>query len=116
MTRLCLLGALVAAASCERNPLVRMEALVGLSPAPLERFTGIRTVFSGMTAAAYDMTRLDFLAAVRSNVLSPVIAVICVVCIVSWKFPKATPEREPLFLGAAVVGSILVHAAWEVLN
>lgn len=57
--------------SLELNSLVRLEALPGLSPAPLERHLGIRSLFCGMTEGAVRTLHGDIREAIRANAFRP---------------------------------------------
>ncbi len=57
-------------ASLQRNPLVRFEAILGLSPSPLERIFGIKGAFSGMTEGVFQLSRGHVVQAFQANVFS----------------------------------------------
>ena len=80
----------VAFARLEHNPLVRFEALVGLSPAPLERFFGIKGAFSGMTEGTFRLAHGDFQQAIAANVFTPVIALL----LGAWLFTGYLPRIQ----------------------
>lgn len=106
--RLCLIALLAAFASLDRNPVVRLEAALGLSPSPLERF-GIRGLFSGMTEATYQLVRLDFGRALAANILVvPVIGAIFL-CILLWTKPKLDTRRRELIFFALVLAGIAIN-------
>ena len=44
--------------SLENNPLVRLEAIIGLSPSPIEKIFGVKSFFSGMTEGVHQMAIL----------------------------------------------------------
>jgi hypothetical protein len=110
--RLCLLALLAAFASLDRNPVVRLEAQLGLSPSPLERWVGIRGLFSGMTEATYQLVRLDLGRALAANVLVvPVLGAIAL-CILLWRRPKLdTRRREIAFFGLVLAGIAINNVA-----
>ena len=103
-----LLGALAAFAALDHNPLVRLEAVLGLSPSPLERLFGIRGFFSGMTEATYRLTRLDIVGAGQANILVfPVVAAIAA-AILMWRRPTIRTRRQELaVLAVAVIGTAI---------
>lgn len=106
--RLCLIALLAAFASLDRNPVVRLEATLGLSPSPLERL-GIRGLFSGMTEATYQLVRLDFGKALAANILVvPVIGAIAL-CILLWTRPKLDTRRRELIFFALVLAGIAIN-------
>ena len=103
-----MLGALAGFAALERNPLVVLEARLGLSPSPLEHLFGIRGFFSGMTEATHRLTRLDFVGAAQANVLVyPTLATFAVMLLL-WRAPKLKTRRQELgFLSAIVAGVVI---------
>ncbi|MFL6740060.1 MAG: hypothetical protein ACJ8FE_01870 [Sphingomicrobium sp.] len=106
--RLLLLGALTAFAALDNNPLVRLEAKLGLSPSPLERLFGIRGFFSGMTEAAHRLTRLDLAGAGEANILVFPFLGACVVGILLWRRPRIrTRGQELAVLAMAVAGTLI---------
>ena len=109
--RLCLIALLAAFASLDHNPVVRLEAKLGLSPSVLERF-GIRGLFSGMTEATYQLVRLDLGKALAANILVvPVIGTIAL-CILLWSRPKLdTRRRELIFLALVLAGTAINNVA-----
>ena len=106
--RLLLVGLLAVLASLDRNPLVLLEAKLGLSPSPLERFFKIRGFFSGMTEAAHRLSRLDFVGAAQANLLVyPTIAAFALM-ILTWRAPKLrTRTQEFSFFEMVVAGTAL---------
>lgn len=110
MTRIALLMALLAFAGMKNNPLVRLEAALGLSPAPFERFTGYKTLFSGMTEAFSRLAALDFSGALESNYLSIPFLVLAGGCLLTWRFPKVrTRQHEALALALILALSLSVE-------
>ena len=95
-------------AALDRNPLVVLEARLGLSPSPLERLFGIRGFFSGMTEAAHRLTHVDFVGAAQANVLVyPTLAAFAVT-LLSWRAPKLRTRRQEVgFLGAIIAGVVV---------
>ena len=106
--RLTLLGILIAFAGLSHNPIVRLEAVLGLSPSPLEQLFGIRGFFSGMTEAAYRLVRLEPLAAARANILVfPFLAAVAIALLL-WRRPRLqTREQELAVLGIALLGTVI---------
>ncbi|MEA3013955.1 MAG: hypothetical protein QOD42_2500 [Sphingomonadales bacterium] len=113
--RLLLLGALAAFGRLDENPLVRLEALLGLSPSPLERFVGIRGPFSGMTEASFQLLHLQIAAALRANVLVIPILGMIGAAILCWRAPRmSSAGREIWFFAAVVAGTAInnLPTAW----
>jgi hypothetical protein len=90
------------------NPLVRLEAVLGLSPAPLERYLGVKNVFSGMTEGMHQLVHGDLAKALQANILTPLIA--C--AFLTWAATgwRITTRRHELWAGLLfVVLSALVN-------
>ena len=110
--RLVLLGALAAFAALDNNPLVRLEAELGLSPSPLERLFGIRGFFSGMTEATHRLTRLDVIGAGQANILVfPVLALATAAILLWWRPRIRTRRQEIAVLALAIVGTAINNVA-----
>jgi hypothetical protein len=110
--RLCLIALLAAFAGLDRNPVVRLEAKLGLSPSLLERLFGIRGLFSGMTEASYQLVRLDLGRALAANVLViPMLGAIAL-GILLWTRPKLdTRRREMAFFALVLAGTAINNVA-----
>jgi hypothetical protein len=110
--RLLMVGLLGGFAALDRNPLVILEARLGLSPSPLERLFGIRGYFSGMTEATYRLTYLDFSGAAQANILVfPTLAAF-VVALLTWRVPDLrTRARELQFIAILVLGTVINNVA-----
>jgi len=65
------------------NPLVRLEALLGLSPGPLERCLGIKNLFSGMTEGMHQLVNGELVRALEANILTPLVACAFVVWVIT---------------------------------
>ena len=110
IVRFGVLLALVTFASLESNPLVRFEATVGLSHAPLERFLGIKNFFSGMTEGVHRLAVLDFKGSVAANVFAPGLSFFIVASILTWSVPRADSRRKEFaFFAVFLVLSLLVN-------
>lgn len=97
-------------AALERNPVVRLEAWLGLSPSPLEKLIGIRGPFSGMTEGVHQLARGDLHAALAANVLTPFAVAVFVGVVASGRRPRLrTRAQEAGFLGAAVLATVFVN-------
>jgi Protein of unknown function (DUF2752) len=105
--RLAILGGLAALARVPRNPLVRLEAVLGLSPSRLETIFHVRSLFSGMTEAAHRVAHLDIGGALRANPVSPVILGAIALAILLWRVPPMRTKRhEAMWLGSFVLLSV----------
>lgn len=110
VVRLLLILSLLLFASIEANPLVRIEAVLGLSPAPLERFFGTKSLFSGMTEGVHQLVRLDIVRSIQANIFSPLVPVLVVLSIATWTFPKIDSSvKECTFFAIFVVLSVVVN-------
>lgn len=97
-------------ASLENNPVVKMEALLGLSPSPIERIFGIKSLFSGMTEGIFQFIRLNFEASMKANAFSPLVIPLVGFSILTWRFPKIdTRKKEYVFFVAFIMLSIIVN-------
>lgn len=106
--RLGLLLATAALAWLPANPLVRAEALLGLSPGPLERYLGIKNLFSGMTEGMHQLVHGELGKALDANFLTPLVA--C--ALLAWAVTGVRLEtrRHEILAAAGFVGlSMLVN-------
>lgn len=100
----------MAFAYIENNPIVRLEAVLGLSPAPLERFFGIKSLFSGMTESVHQFVRLNFVSSFRSNPFGPLVIPVFVVCCLFWWVPTLdTKKKEIIFFLLFITASAVVN-------
>ena len=110
--RLCLLALLAVFAGLDRNPVVRLEAKLGLSPSPLEKLFGIRGLFSGLTEATYQLARLNLGRALAANILVVPVLGAFALCILLWTWPKVdTRRREIGFFVLVLVGIAINNLA-----
>ncbi len=94
----------------DRNPAVWAISVLGLSPAPLERFTGIKGPFSGMTEGVYQLANGNVAAALASNVLTPLLPAMALCWAIAGYVPRIQHRRDESYaLGFVIVGSILVN-------
>lgn len=108
--RLLIILALFGFVFIEKNPVVRLEAILGLSPAPLERFFGIKSLFSGMTEGVHQFARLNIEASVKANIFSPLVIPLVVFFISTWKIPKIdTKNKEYVFFLVFIGMSVIVN-------
>lgn len=101
--RFAILGGLVWLARLAENPLVRLEATLGLSPGPLERLTGLPTLFSGMTAGVHRLAHGEVAAATAANFLTVPLALAVTGCILAGYRPRVRTRRQEAFALAGVV-------------
>jgi hypothetical protein len=104
-------------ASLERNPLVRLEAVLGLSPSPLERLLGMRGPFSGMTEATMRLVHLDIQGSLRANVLTIPFLGAVTLAVLFWSWPRMTSRRrEYEVLGLALAATAVNNAVPALLS
>lgn len=112
LVRLAIVAALAAFASLDSNPLVRLQAEIGLSPSPLERFFGVRGPFSGMTEATWRLTELDLGGSLRANLLAIPLLGAVTLAILLWKRPRMRTRRhEVAAIGLALAAAAINNAA-----
>ena len=110
VARISLLFASALFCALPHNPIIAFEAKLGLSPAPWERFTGVRTLFSGMSEAFHRLATGDVMGAFSENFLAPPFALSVVVAVLLWRWPTLTRRRdELLFFAVAIIASIAVN-------
>jgi hypothetical protein len=108
--RLLIILALVGFAMIENNPVVRLEAFLGLSPSPLERFFGIKSLFSGMTEGVHQFVRLNLAESIRANLFAPLVVPLLVFLVVTWRFPKIdSKQKEAIFFLGFIGLSVVVN-------
>ena len=108
--RVMILLAAVCFCALSRNPLVHLEAWLGLSPAPWERFTGMKTVFSGMSEAFYRVATGDFQGAFQANFLAPPFALALICATLLWRWPRVrTRGGEFIFFTIIITASFAVN-------
>lgn len=96
----------------KRNPLVRLEAVLGLSPSPLEKLFGVKGLFSGMTEGMFRLSHGDLLGSMQSNVLTPFVALAVVIGIAFGVRPRIRDRRDELLFFACIVFlSVVVNIA-----
>ncbi len=94
--RVLLSTALIMVLRVRRNPLVWVEARLGLSPSPMERLFGIKGPFSGMTEASHRLALLDMRSAIEANPLVIIFWASVAVMILLWKFPTMKRRSDEL--------------------
>ena len=106
--RLVLVPLFWAFAYLDHNPIVRLVAKLHLSPAPFERYTGYRGLFSGMTESAHAAAHFHWFQAFRSNPLSLPFFAVTLACILLWKFPRFDTKRKELtFFSFVILGTAI---------
>lgn len=108
--RFMLLALLCIFLTLENNPLVRLEAIIGLSPSPIERFFGIKSLFSGMTESINQVANLNLRQSIEANIFGLPFLIISVFFITTWKFPKLdTRVKEAMFFLLFLTMSAIVN-------
>ena len=96
--------------SIENNPLVRLEAIIGLSPSPIEKIFGVKSFFSGMTEGVHQMAILNLEGALNANIFSPLVLPLLLLLFIRGKIPKIkTRKHELVFFSSFIFLSILVN-------
>ncbi len=112
LLRFLLLLILASFASMENNPVVKLEAILGFCPSPIERLFGIKSLFSGMTEGVHQFVRMDIKSSIRSNVFAPFVMPIVIYGVLTWKIPKIDTRNKEyifftIFIGLSVVINIV---------
>lgn len=107
--RLCLIIACWMVAQLDHNPLVRLEAVLGLSPSPLERLFGIRGPFSGMTEASYQLAHGHVSASLAANALTIPFWTAVAACIACWSVPRLTTRRREYMAFATLIVATIIN-------
>lgn len=108
--RLLIIILLACFALIENNPVVRLEAVLGLSPSPIERFFGTKSLFSGMTEGVHQFVRLNIMTSVEANIFSPLVIPALVFFISTWRVPKIdTKKKEQVFFLVFIAMSAIVN-------
>lgn len=93
----------------DQNPLVRLEAVLGLSPSPLERLFGIRGPFSGMTEATYQLAHGHVGASLAANVLTIPFWAAVLAMILRWSAPRIATRRGEYVALAMIVAATIIN-------
>jgi hypothetical protein len=97
-------------ASMENNPVVKLEAMLGLSPSPIERLFGIKSLFSGMTEGVHQFVRMNLKLSIMSNLFAPFVMPIAIYCVLTWKIPKIdTRKKEYIFFAIFIGLSVVIN-------
>ena len=97
--------------SLDKNPVVRLEAVLGLSPSPLERFFGVKSVFSGMTEGIVRFMNLEIRSAFEANIFSPLVVPLICLLLVIGRVPQINSKRrECSFFASIIIMSVMVNA------
>tara|TARA_B100000768_G_scaffold152101_1_gene147605 strand:- start:484 stop:780 length:297 start_codon:yes stop_codon:yes gene_type:complete len=92
------------------NPIVRLQAIIGLSPSPIEKLFGLKSLFSGMTEGVYQLLNLNFRESVKANIFSPVIVPLLFYFLINGEVPKMnTKSREIFFFSTFILLSVAVN-------
>ena len=92
--RIMLLLSLLGFAVIERNPIVALEAKLGLSPSPIERIFGVKSLFSGMTEGVHQFALLNLSQSIKANIFAPIVIPATVVMILAWKIPTLDSKAK----------------------
>ena len=107
VVRLAILGGLAALAWVPRNPIVRLEAWLGLSPSKIETIFHVRSLFSGMTSAANQYAHGHIAGGFRANPVSPIILGAIIAAVLLWRIPPLrTRTHEALWFAAFILLSV----------
>lgn len=87
----------------DHNPLVRIEAKLGLSPSPIEKLFGVKSLFSGMTEGLYQLTHFNLMKSIESNLLSPLFFVLFLGFLFTGYRPRVKTKFEEAIIFILVV-------------
>ena len=108
--RFLLLVVITMFAAIDNNPLVRLEAQLGLSPSPIERIFGVKSLFSGMTEGLFQFVNMNMGSSIQANIFAPLVIPLVAYSILTWKFPKVdTRKKEHIFFSVFIMLSIIVN-------
>ncbi|KAF3984374.1 MAG: DUF2752 domain-containing protein [Methylococcales symbiont of Hymedesmia sp. n. MRB-2018] len=108
--RVLLIFLLVAFALIENNPIVKLEAKLGLSPSLIERTIGVKSFFSGMTEGVHQFAHLNIQSSFKANVFAPFIIPLIIFYILTWNFPKIdSRKKEYVFFTVFICLSVVVN-------
>ena len=100
----------IALISLDKNPIVWVEAILGLSPPPLERFLGIKSAFSGMTEGVVQFMNFDLKASFHANVFAPLVLPVTFYLLIIGKVPRIQSKLGEIFcLTAFLIMSVVVN-------
>ena len=108
--RVFLLFAIAVFAHIDNNPIVRLEAWLGLSPSPIERLFGVKSLFSGMTEGVNQFAKLNLAASFNANPFAPLVLPFVAFCCLSWWFPVIdSRKKEVTFFTLFILLSLIVN-------
>lgn len=108
--RLFLIVAVAGFASIDNNPLVKLEAELGLSPSPIEKIFGVKSLFSGMTEGVFQFIHMNIEGSIQANIFAPLVIPFVTYGILAWKIPKVdTRKKEYAFFSIFILLSIIVN-------
>ena len=108
--RIVLLGFLILFAYVDNNPLVKLVAQLGLSPSPIEKYIGVKSLFSGMTEGVHQIANLNFDAAIKANCFSPLVIPLVAYYLLTWRIPRVQNKKdEVLFFSGFISLSVIVN-------
>tara|TARA_X000000368_G_scaffold185979_1_gene146836 strand:+ start:46 stop:438 length:393 start_codon:yes stop_codon:yes gene_type:complete len=110
LTRVFILGIILLFASIDNNPLVKLQAILGLSPSPIEKLFEIKSLFSGMTEGVHQLLNFDISKAINANIFSPFVVPIMFFFTIRGKVPKIDSKaKELIFFSCFIFLSLLVN-------
>lgn len=93
-----------------QNPLIRIEAMLGLSPCAFEKLLGIKCAFCGMTKALELLVGGEFVAAMEANFLTPIFLGVVVYVCLTWRIPQVKYMwHELLFFSLFLLATLAVN-------
>ena len=112
LTKIVMILAIFGFAFIDNNPAVRFQAILGLSPPPLERFFGLKSLFSGMTEGVHRFARLNLAGSVEANIFSPLVIPLFSYFIFKWRVPKIDNKNKEIvffisFLGLSIIVNVI---------
>ena len=94
----------------DNNLLVKLEAQLGLSPSPIERIFGVKSLFSGMTEGLFQFVNMNIESSIQANIFAPLVIPLVAYSILTWRFPKVdTRKKEHIFFSVFIMLSIIVN-------
>ncbi len=97
-------------AAWSRNPLVRLEALCGLSPSASEKILGLKGPFSGMTEGMHRLVLGDLRGAIASNVFTPVFGGLIAALVLSGRRPRVRSRADEVaFFACVLLATVVVN-------
>ena len=77
-----------------KNPIIELQRVLSLSPAPIERIFGIKSLFSGATTAFHYAVRGDIIYAFKFNIVYPFFFIISIKYLIKGELYNITNKKE----------------------